>query len=92
MIRELVQNILKHADATRAILQIRQLDGILSINVEDNGKGFNVDHTSAGMGLKNILSRVEFMQGYISIDSSAGNGNTVYIELDLNTLNKSSIT
>lgn len=86
ILQELMQNIIKHANATKATIQLRQLDGTLSINVEDNGSGFSTMNYR-GVGLKNIESRTDVLGGYMSIDSSTQSGTTIYLEFDLENYN-----
>lgn len=80
--QELLNNIVKHAGATQAIVQIAATDSQLTITVEDNGKGL-ADETiksAQGIGWKNIYSRVQYQKGTINIQSQPGKGTSVYIE------------
>lgn len=82
IVQELVQNIVKHADATQAIVQTSMNEGLFYITVEDDGRGF--DYTLAlkqeGMGLKNILARVKVLKGKLDYKTSADKGTSVMIE------------
>ncbi len=80
---ELVNNILKHAQATSATLQIIHSQNEISIMAQDNGKGINTDEIKDGMGLQNIQSRIEAMQGTYRFDSTPGQGTTISIEIPL---------
>lgn len=83
VIQECVNNIIKHADATKLdISLIKDQDGI-SVTVEDNGKGFVHDPAKEdeGIGLKNIRSRILFLKGTVDFDSSPGNGTLVAIHI-----------
>jgi len=82
IMQELIQNIVKHARATQAEIQIRQHGTIISSTVEDNGAGFDSSREQGGLGLKNLHSRIQALQGHISVESAPGAGTTVYIELD----------
>ncbi|MCP3929249.1 MAG: tetratricopeptide repeat protein [Bacteroidetes bacterium] len=86
-IDELLNNILKHAHATEITLQITELEDQLNIIVEDNGRGFDYDpaNPNYGMGLNNIQARVKHLGGSFEIDSSAGNGTSVILNIPLNT-------
>ena len=84
--QELIQNIIKHAEATQAVIQIIQDAGRLNFIVEDNGIGFEQVGIDKGLGLQNLRFRVEALQGYISITSAKGEGTSVYIEFDLEKL------
>lgn len=87
IVGELLSNILKHAKATEARVQIHEDDNILKIIVEDNGIGFQSGTSTAGIGLRNIKSRVEFLKGKINIDSNQY-GTTTIIEIPLNSKSK----
>ena len=89
MIQELLHNIVKHASATRALLQISQHDGMLHIILEDNGIGIRPgDGDSNGIGLANMQSRIAALDGRMSIDSIPGTGTSIYIELDVSKTDK----
>ncbi|MCB0597010.1 MAG: tetratricopeptide repeat protein [Lewinellaceae bacterium] len=84
IIRELVANVLKHANATELTIQLNKLGDTLNIMVEDNGVGFtreSVQHKQSGMGIQNIAGRVKELGGNLSIDSGKGGGTTVSIDL-----------
>lgn len=85
MIQELIQNIIKHAKATEAIVQFNCHDPLLIITIEDNGIGLNKEKLGdyAGTGLRNIMSRVKVLQGQFDLHSVADKGTSVYIEFDL---------
>ncbi len=84
--QELVQNIIKHAQATHAVIQVIQDQGRLNLIVEDNGVGFDQAEVDKGFGLQNLQFRVQALQGYISVTSAKGKGTSVYIEFDLEKL------
>jgi signal transduction histidine kinase len=84
--QELIQNIIKHANATQAVIQIIQDKGRLNLIIEDNGTGFDVQNKNKGAGMQNLQFRVQALQGYISITSLEGSGTSVYIEFDLEKL------
>ena len=81
-IHELVNNALKHAEATQINVQLVQEPDRISFTVQDNGKGFDRRTTSEGMGLRNIRQRVDALQGKLDIYSS-GDGTEVHVELKL---------
>ena len=85
IVQELVNNILKHAEASYAFVQITRSDSALFVDVEDNGKGMDPDVISGkgGMGWRNINSRVEYLKGTLSLESSEGRGTSIHIEFPL---------
>jgi signal transduction histidine kinase len=54
---------------------------MLSIVVEDNGKGMG-ENQQNGMGLKGIEARVQSLHGHLSINTGQEHGTSVYIELE----------
>ena len=84
IVQELLNNTMKHAAASHAIVQVSKTDGILSVTVEDDGRGFdkNILNISKGIGWDNIRNRVEFLKGRLDVDSQAGKGTSVHIELN----------
>ena len=86
IIQELITNIVKHANATEASINITQHESLLSIIVEDNGKGFNISefiNCTNGMGLSSIERRVEHLEGTMEVDSFPGKGTSVLIDIPL---------
>ena len=84
IIQELVANILRHADATEISFQILKKDEMLQLTIEDNGRGYKVNHDKkGGMGLKNIKSRLIPLNGTMNVDSHIGRGTSVFIEIPL---------
>lgn len=82
IVQELLNNIIKHAAAKSATVQIAQEKNILMITVEDNGKGFDVNElkSAKGIGWKNISSRLNYHNGKLDVQSSPEKGTSVYIE------------
>lgn len=83
VVQELVQNIIKHSGASEAMVQLSLSNHTLSITVEDNGTGFNVQqvHEKGGIGLRNVDARIKLLHGKTDIKSLPGKGTSVYIEL-----------
>lgn len=83
-IHELVNNALKHAQATQINVQLVQEADRLSFTVQDNGSGFDLKTVKEGMGLHNIRQRVAVFEGKLNIYSSM-EGTEVHVELELST-------
>ncbi len=83
IIQELLNNTLKHADATEAQVQIAKTDELLSITVEDNGKGFDSNqlNKNKGIGIGNIENRVAYLNGKLEVRSELGKGTSTNIEI-----------
>jgi two-component system, NarL family, sensor kinase len=86
IIQELLNNIIKHAHATEAIIQFIREDERLSVIVEDNGQGFNTQETDEQnhSGIATIQSRVNYLNGKMSIDSEKNVGTTVMMDFLIN--------
>ncbi|MFD2567854.1 sensor histidine kinase [Pseudotenacibaculum haliotis] len=83
IIQELVNNIVKHANAKEVLISVTFYDGILGLIIEDNGIGFHPNNISKGMGLNSIETRVEALEGSFEIDSTEGRGTTVLIDIPI---------
>lgn len=77
---ELVNNALKHAEASRIMVQLMIDEEYAAVIVADNGKGFDPDAASKNMGLRNIRERVELQDGRMNISSSPS-GTEINIEI-----------
>ena len=80
---ELVNNAMKHAEASRINVQLTVDENLVSLSVQDNGKGFGSDTVTYGAGFTNIRNRISAYNGKISIYSSPGAGTEVTIEIEL---------
>jgi signal transduction histidine kinase len=85
MVQETLNNIIKHAKAEEVIVQLSKQDDSISITVEDDGIGFNVSQARAkgGMGMRNLDSRVKYLDGKLDIVSEQGKGTSIIIELPI---------
>ena len=86
IVQELVNNTIKHAAAKSLLVQLHasELEKLLTLTVEDDGRGFDpsVLNQAQGIGWNNIKNRVEFLKGKIDINTAAGKGTSVLIELN----------
>lgn len=91
MIRELMNNTVKHANATKIDLQVIRHDDQYVIMYEDNGKGFDPEilERVEGKGHKNIQMRVAQIAGNLHIDSQKGRGTTITVEIPATTNDRS---
>jgi signal transduction histidine kinase len=86
IIQELMQNVIKHAEATNALVQLNYLEGILSITVEDNGVGMKEQENNTEenkMGLRSIRTRLKAMGGTMEVHRCTPHGTSVNIELSV---------
>jgi signal transduction histidine kinase len=81
IIQESIQNIIKHAQATRAIISIVESTSNYHIKIQDNGVGFKVSEVKKGIGLKNIQYRVNQMNAILTINSTEKKGTIIEVIL-----------
>ncbi|MCA9835792.1 MAG: PAS domain S-box protein [Trueperaceae bacterium] len=82
--RELLFNIVKHAEANEAWLTIDLSDERLTLSIKDEGKGFVLDqtlHGGTGLGLSGAHKRLQMFGGRIEIDSALNQGTLITIQL-----------
>lgn len=86
IVQELLNNIIKHSQASEAIVQFNRANSQLTVTVEDNGRGFNPEAADRDnhAGLETIKSRVSYLNGTITIESQEQIGTTVMMEFLLN--------
>ncbi len=85
VLQECVNNVIKHAGATRLdISVVKDKDGV-NATIEDNGKGFDVSDKSKfeGIGLKNIITRIQYLKGTVDFDSAPGRGTVIALHVPL---------
>ncbi|WP_449436051.1 sensor histidine kinase [Pedobacter steynii] len=82
IVQELLNNTMKHAVATHAIVQLAKTEQTVTVTVEDDGKGFNPDllTDTRGIGWANIKNRVDFLKGKVDVKSEPDQGTSVLIE------------
>jgi len=87
-VRELLLNIIKHAQANRASVVLSQKDGQVNLVVKDDGVGCDSNEiglqvtNSGGFGLFNLRERVGFLGGHLTIESDGGTRVSLWLPLD----------
>jgi signal transduction histidine kinase len=79
IVQEAISNALKHSNASRFSISIKEQKESISLTMKDNGTGFDVDNIKKGAGLKNIQNRVYLVDGSLNIESKPGRGCTIQI-------------
>ena len=80
IIQEQLTNIVKHADASSANIALQANNYTINLVITDDGKGFDASQKRPGIGISNIINRVECFNGKINIDSAPGKGCIMRIE------------
>lgn len=83
IIQELCNNTFKYAKASLVELNITHSKNKLNLHYKDNGKGFDPIKNKKGIGLRSILSRVEYYEGKFELNTSLNKGTEVMINLPL---------
>ena len=87
--QEALTNVLRHAEASDAVVELHQRDDRLVLNIRDNGKGFDVDAMQAaaihgsGLGLLGMQERTVLAFGSFDIRSAPGSGTEIDVEFPL---------
>ncbi|MDR7373009.1 histidine kinase [Flavobacterium aquidurense] len=79
ILQELMNNSIRHGKASQICISFKNIDSIATCNYEDNGLGFDSEntHNQKGLGMKNIDSRISFLNGNIQINSEINKGISV---------------
>ncbi|AXT21181.1 tetratricopeptide repeat protein [Flavobacteriaceae bacterium AU392] len=81
ILQEALQNMIKHAQASRVDVSFYMIDKQLELVIKDNGAGFDVNKQVKGIGLKNITSRTKNLNGTIDIASNPDKGTLLTVHL-----------
>lgn len=83
IVQEQLNNIIKHSKAANAEVQLSMVKNALKVAVTDDGVGFDPGKKTKGIGLSNIVNRVEVHHGSVTIDSAPGKGCSLHISIPL---------
>jgi signal transduction histidine kinase/ligand-binding sensor domain-containing protein len=83
--KEAVTNIIKHAGCTEAFVALTIENGVLRLEVRDNGRGFDTSVPPDGHGLGNLRSRTAALEGTLTVVSAPGAGTTIILHLPITT-------
>ncbi len=83
IIKEVIHNIYKHAEAATVEIFFKLTDSMLVIEIKDDGKGFSEELVEKGNGLANLKRRAEEIRGGLTITSTPGSGTTISLKVRL---------
>ena len=83
LVKEALNNVLKHSGAQNALLQMRASANQLQLTIQDDGCGFNPDSVARRNGLNNLQTRVMELGGQMTIQSAPGGGTRISITAPL---------
>lgn len=81
IVQESLQNCVKHAKAKMVHISFMLEEGTLKLAIMDDGVGFDTDKGKNGIGLRNLISRVQKLNGTLDVNSTVGKGTTILVEL-----------
>jgi signal transduction histidine kinase len=87
--QEAINNAIKYADSSHIIVQLSHSDTLLSIIVDDNGKGFDIHavdkkrNSESGMGLLFMKERIQYINGRVFIKSIPGEGTRITFNIPI---------
>jgi signal transduction histidine kinase len=90
VVQEALHNCARHSHAAKVRIRVEQVQDRLRLNIEDDGQGFDVEHTK-GLGLVGIQERVSRLGGTFDVQSRPGRGTTLSIELPFAGENRSAL-
>ena len=84
VVQEALTNVVKHARAERVSILLRERDGRVAAVIEDDGRGFSPEaETGEGLGLVGMRERVALVDGRLDVESAAGSGTTIVVDVPL---------
>jgi hypothetical protein len=85
IIQELITNIIKHANAKNATINMSSYDKNLNIIVEDDGNGFDIKKINLknGMGISSIKTRIKHLKGTFKVDATPNKGSSIIIDIPI---------
>jgi PAS domain S-box-containing protein len=83
IIQEQLNNIMKHAAAKKAVIQLTRAGQNVDLKISDNGKGFDIKKMRKGLGFMNMKNRAELFGGRVQINSQPGKGCQVHVNFPI---------
>jgi PAS domain S-box-containing protein len=74
LVQEQINNIIKHASASKVVIELFHDESLIQLIIKDDGQGFDLFTVKKGHGLKNMRSRAELLNGTIEIITAPGKG------------------
>lgn len=81
--KEAINNIAKYSAATQVSIKLNKFEERISLEIKDNGRGFDLQKIKQGNGLKNMQSRAARMEGKLQIESSLGHGTLINLSFPI---------
>ncbi len=79
IVQESINNALKHSKAKKIIFRMKRVNGIIYIEIEDNGIGFDIKKVNLGLGMQNIQHRLKMSNIKGDVSSQVGKGSKIIL-------------
>lgn len=80
-IQEAINNAVKYSEGDKIIVNVLSISNKIQIEIQDNGKGFDIENTDFGNGLHNMKKRIEEIDGTFEINSIINKGTKIRFEI-----------
>jgi signal transduction histidine kinase len=91
IVQEQMKNVLKYSEAQSVIIKLDSKMNFIDLLIEDDGKGFDPDASRRGIGINNIINRVQAFDGYIKIESAPNEGCKIIARISISAASKASL-
>ncbi len=81
ILQEQINNIVKYAKATEVTITLTLHQGVISFSIYDNGRGFDTNTKSTGIGMENIRRRANLLSGEFRLNSAPGEGCEIEVDI-----------
>ncbi|WP_298394542.1 sensor histidine kinase [Flavobacterium sp.] len=81
-IQEALNNAIKYSESSKISVDVKSFQDKIQINIQDNGKGFDIENVDFGNGLNNMKKRIEEIDGEFEVNSIVGKGTVININID----------
>jgi signal transduction histidine kinase len=81
--KEALNNIVKHSWAKIVFINLKIINDRLTLEISDDGKGFNTNVGSTGNGLNNMRNRAKEIGGKLELKSNSGEGTKLVLEINI---------
>ncbi|WP_165045557.1 tetratricopeptide repeat-containing sensor histidine kinase [Dysgonomonas sp. ZJ709] len=86
IIQEAVSNMMKHSKSSVCNITVTRIDSTVTVQIIDNGKGFDLNKKNKGLGLRIMEERAKYMNANIEINSKIGKGTEVKLTFDISSI------
>lgn len=83
IVREAVSNVIRHSGASQVVITVQRQPGMVSLEILDNGSGFDFASVPRGNGLSNMHARLEHLGGTLQIENT-GSGMRLAVNVPIN--------